>query len=340
MMNKNNDPAAGGLFSSRFVWVLALLIGCAAGYIFRGQIQEKSAHELIEIRQGGWKYINPLLECEQAEPVLRDRELRNITDHVNDFVTNELKKKWGDDVSVYFRELNDGLHFAIGKDKFFYPASLLKVPMMISILKQAEANPRLLKTKVVFNDPKFSTFQNPGVPDKLSLGNSYPVEDLVNRMIKYSDNVSYDLLLAKVIDRAILEQTYSDLDLPPPYHSGVQTQYVLSSEQYSTVFRVLYNASYLSKPMSEKALEYLSTSDFKLGLVANLPANIVVAHKFGFWEEKGVRLLHDCGIVYYPDHPYLLCVMTSGSANTGYDPTIGELSRFIYQEIDRQAGIL
>ena len=92
--------------------------------------------------------------------------------------------------------------------------------------------------------------------------------------------------------------------------------------------------------MSEKALEYLSKSDFKYGLVASLPANIVVAHKFGFWAENGVRLLHDCGIVYYPNNPYLLCVMTSAPDKEGYDPTISELSRFIYQEVDRQRGLL
>jgi beta-lactamase class A len=340
MMNNKNDSASRGLFGSRVALALALLIGCAAGFILRGQIQKAPNHGIIEIRQGGWNYINPLLECEQAPPILQDSELKDFEHRVNDFVVKDLKKKWGDEVSVYFRELNDGLQFDIGKEDFFYPASLIKVPMMISILKQAETNPHLLKTTIAFNDSKLSAGQNPEVPDKLVLGRSYTVDDLLSRMIKYSDNVSYDLLLMKVADRAVLEKTYSDLGFPPPYHSGVQTQYVLSTEQYSSCFRMLYNASYLTKPMSEKALEYLSKSDFKFGLVASLPANIVVAHKFGFWAENGVRLLHDCGIVYYPNNPYLLCVMTSAPDKEGYDPTISELSRFIYQEVDRQRGLL
>ena len=333
-MKNKNDSASSGLLRSRFAVVLALLIGCAAGYILRGQVHAASDHGIIEIRQGGWNYINPLFECEQAEPLLANSALGDLERHVNDFVTRDLKKKWGDDVSVYYRELNDGLRFVIGKEKFFYPASLIKVPMMISILKQAETNPHLLQTKVAFNDPKLRIGQNPEVPDKLVLGSSYTVDDLVNRMIKYSDNVSYALLLTKVADRATYEKTYSDLGFPLPYHSGDQTQYVLSAEQYSSCFRLLYNASYLNKQMSEKALEYLSRSEFKFGLTANLPPTVVVAHKFGFWAENGVRLIHDCGIVYYPNNPYLICVMTSSPDKEGYDPTIGEISRFIYQELD------
>jgi len=187
MMNNKNDSTSSGLFGSRVALALALLIGCAAGFILRGQIQKAPNHGIIEVRQGGWNYINPLLECEQAPPILQDSELKDFEHRVNDFVVKNLKKKWGDDVSVYFRELNDGLQFDIGKEEFFYPASLIKVPMMISILKQTETNPHLLKTTIAFNDSKLSAGQNQEVPDKLVLGRSYTVDDLLSRMIKRSE---------------------------------------------------------------------------------------------------------------------------------------------------------
>jgi beta-lactamase class A len=343
MMNKENDSASRGLLSSRFALVLAILIGFAAGFILRGHFRPGSGHEILEIRQGGWHYINPLLECEQAQTARENGKLENFADKVNDFVIKK-QKDLGDTVSVYFRELNDGYHFDIGKDDFFYPASLLKVPTMISILKQAESNPRLLKTTVAFNDSKLLKRQNLDAKETLALGKSYTVDDLVYRMVKYSDNISYYLLMAKVIDRPVLEQTFRDLGFPSPYVdiSDAQTRYVLSAEQYSSCFRVLYNATYLNKPMSEKALEYLSKSDFEFGLVAYLPATTVVAHKFGLSVNNEGRQLHDCGIVYYPNHPYLLCVMTASPVKRGdsFDSAIGEISRFIYQEVDRQHGIL
>jgi hypothetical protein len=65
-------------------------------------------------------------------------------------------------------------------------------------------------------------------------------------------------------------------------------------------------------------------------------ANIPVAHKFG---ERtgfagGVKQLHDCGIVYYPKNPYLLCIMTRGTDFTKLESTIAAVSKMVYQEFD------
>ena len=79
-------------------------------------------------------------------------------------------------------------------------------------------------------------------------------------------------------------------------------------------------------------LGLLSQSTFQQGLVAGLPAGIVVAHKFG---ERGYNnptipdQLHDCGIV-YTKKPYVICVMTQG---TGYDAMAGiiaHISKMVY----------
>jgi hypothetical protein len=88
--------------------------------------------------------------------------------------------------------------------------------------------------------------------------------------------------------------------------------------------------------MSEKALAYLARTDYRKGLVAGVPPTIAVAHKFGLRRMNEMKQLHDCGIVYYPDHPYLLCVMTSGPVPDYLDTTIADISRFIFEAVDRQ----
>ncbi len=40
---------------------------------------------------------------------------------------------------------------------------------------------------------------------------------------------------------------------------------------------------------------------------------------------------HDCGIVYYPDSPYLLCVMTRGKDTGQLESIIGKISQITYQ---------
>ena len=68
----------------------------------------------------------------------------------------------------------------------------------------------------------------------------------------------------------------------------------------------------------QKVLDLLSQSTFIQGIVAGVPEGVKVAHKFG--EAEGVdkegkvvtHILNDCGIVYKPESPYILCIMIEG----------------------------
>jgi beta-lactamase class A len=87
--------------------------------------------------------------------------------------------------------------------------------------------------------------------------------------------------------------------------------------------------------VSNKALEILSTVEFRDGLRAKLPPEIKIAHKFG---ERGTRdgfQLHDCGIVYYPERPYLLCVMTRGQDMDSLKEVIQDISFMVYSEVSK-----
>ena len=89
--------------------------------------------------------------------------------------------------------------------------------------------------------------------------------------------------------------------------------------------------------MSEILLGLLTETSYKNGLVAGLPeGEIKIAHKFGERKIGKLIQLHDCGIIYYQENPYLLCIMTRG--NDFYKQQIGieMISRFIYSEIDKE----
>lgn len=111
----------------------------------------------------------------------------------------------------------------------------------------------------------------------------------------------------------------------------------ITVKEYASFFRILFNSSYLSRENSEKALRLLDATDYNDALPAGVPPGIQVAHKFG---EAGTveveRQLHDCGIVYFPDHPYLACIMTRGKELDGLKQSIVDISKFIYGKVDEQ----
>ena len=168
-------------------------------------------------------------------------------------------------------------------------------------------------------------------------------EDLVKSMITESNNPAL-YALTEHIDPKAISDVFSDLNISLSQSQREEDLDTMSPKAYALVFRVLYGASYLNKEMSNKALELLTKTMFNEGIVAGVPNNIAVAHKFGArtaipaeGKLKGTpaKELHDCGIIYFPEHPYVLCVMTRGTNFEQLAQTVAEISKTAYQSIDQ-----
>ncbi|TAN45457.1 MAG: serine hydrolase [Nitrospirae bacterium] len=295
-----------------------------------------------QVRSGGFFFINPLLECELAKDTIEEEEKLPSKDKIIELIKNKTKDYKLAHVSVYFRDLNNGPWLGINEDEKFAPASLLKVPLMISWLKEAEKNQQLLSTKIEYT--KSGDDYNDMltiIPSRtITLGNKYSVDELIRSMIVYSDN-NANTLLFKNTDQRLLKDAYRILGVDIP--SADRPADYLSVKSYASFFRILFNASYLNREMSEKALKILSETEFSDGIVAGVPPGIVVAHKFGervAGANNEIKQLHDCGIVYYPNEPYLLCVMTRGDDFRFLDDIIRDVSQLVFKEMDaHQKGL-
>jgi beta-lactamase class A len=322
--------------------LVLLLAGFAAG-VLAGRARPGGGADraaFVQRREGAFHHINPLLECDLADDVLRNRELAPFKEAVSSYVAGRIADRWAASVSVYFRELNDGIWFGVGDSERFVPASLRKVPMMIALLKAAErpGGAPLLDRQVTFDLGRdYNQDQNVKPSEPLVPGRGYAVRELIQRMIVQSDNNAFTLL-ARVVDPAELDQVYSLLRVQNPRSTADDA--FLSVQTYASFFRILYNATYLGKAPSEWALELLGRSEFKAGLVAGVPPAVAVSHKFGEKSDAaaGTVQLHDCGIVYFPSNPYLLCVMSRGPDFSRLDDVIVGVSRLVYQEVARQGG--
>lgn len=166
-------------------------------------------------------------------------------------------------------------------------------------------------------------------------GRKYTVEEFAAYMIRSSDNDAADIVGDLLGERNVM-RVFEDLGM---YWEGVSpTEDFLSLRDYVRLFRVLFNAAYLNEEYSEKALRLLVNTEFSSGLVAGVPPGVSVAHKFGerTFIDKGIRQLHDCGIVYYPGGAYLIGIMTRGKDFAKLTKVIKGLSALVYQEVDRQ----
>jgi beta-lactamase class A len=153
-------------------------------------------------------------------------------------------------------------------------------------------------------------------------------------MIWYSDNYATQMLIDEETGEGMERMLYS-LSAEQSFQDG--TLYV-DARTVVGLLRVLYNSSFLSRQHSEFALELLTQSYFPDGLRRHLPTDVVVASKFGFHgSEVSGQLhheLHECGIIYRPRSPYVMCVMTrtDRSSPESLDQLLGEISRIIWAQ--------
>ena len=277
-----------------------------------------------------FKLVDPLIayETPEATPLL---EYASLKQKVRGIIAHATTTKIASDVSVYYRDFNSGRWIAIRRNVMYYPASLLKIPVMIAYFRRAESESSILNAKVTYKgESSENTFE---APSHLVVGRSYSIRELIEHMIVDSDNGATYTLLAK-IDTGLLSEVYTDLGIKDP--GGDSANYEISAKTYALFFRILYNATYLSPAASEQALEMLSRTTYKDGLVAGVPQGVEVAHKYGehILTEGGTATgveLHDCGIVYRPSRPYLLCVMTSAKDIASATTIIASISKTIYE---------
>lgn len=316
---------------------LTLLIGAGAGFFVAYRIYSMHKQQILSqitplrSKDSSYKFINPLLGYDLPEST-EFGEYTELTKKLNDLIGREQANGKAQDVSIYFRG-GQGRWVGINDSEGYYPASLLKVVVMIAYFQQAENDPGILQKELQFT----SKIQNEAIssefsaPSSLTLNGSYTVDDLIKDMIMESDNGATYTLLDSLDGKAV-DEVYGDLGLQSPDNAN----YEISAKDYSLFFRILYNATYLNREYSERALSLLSQTTFKDGLEGGLPAGTIVAHKYGehvLTDSSGNTTgleLHDCGIVYNPT--FLLCVMTRGQKLNDLEQTIRDVASLVYNE--------
>lgn len=320
--------------------------GIGVGLFVNSVIQKPVTVVPIRDPSSGYSLVNPLLYTEVSESLSFPKysALNAAYAQYTDSAEAAQKATY---IAVYYQDLTSGNWVGINQTEKFDPASMLKVATLIAILRASETSPGLLEDRisipssVVIPNGAEQTYYPPTTP--IHNGNTYTVQQLVDSLIIQSDDGA-DAVLTSFLGNDALSTVFSDLNIPLP---GTSTG--VSAQQYSHLFRVLYNATYLTSADSQTALQLLTQTTFTPGLVAGVPPGTVVAHKFGeslfppisdktTWPQatstaNDIPGLSDCGIIYYPSHPYFLCVMTQGTDFNTLASVISDISSLTWQQV-------
>ncbi len=317
--------------------ILGLVIGGIFAWSLKPVAATVTALRESKFTKNQYSFINPLLAVDRPETLgvpAYEGKNETIEQRVKDFIA----QGDADTVTLYFKDLTTGKWFDINPDEKYNPASMFKVPVMMAYFKYSEENPAALSGELTDTTTLDQNAQeNIPSPVQIEKNKPYTIEDLVGRMIQHSDNNAATLLInhLNTLDFRLFNQPLQDMGVD----SINTTDDYMTIKDYSLFFRLLYNATFLSWENSEKALDILTHTDFNKGITRDIPQTIPVAHKFGEFtiaDTSGAvlkRELHDCGIVYDPGHPYLLCIMTKGKDFSKLEDVLAGLSSSVYKNL-------
>lgn len=304
---------------------------CTYGFFYSKDIEKKCISKTHS-------YTNPELDCMNTEEVFES--IQNVETKVKNNITAAIQDKKVKRVSVFYRDLNTRRWFGINQSDLYTPGSILKLPLAIAYYKLAEINPDLLSREGVFVPVGESL--NVGEHFKSSQmlipKTTYSLETLIDRMLVNSDNDAAKILVEN-IDEKFHDKVLLDLgiNLPTSVNGAINLDF-FSAATYAAILRSLYNSSYLNVEHSEKVLSIMSRSDFKQGLAAGIPQDVHIARKFGEvsaidseTREVFRTELHDCGIIYRPNKPYILCIMTDGYSFEDLSDIIAGISNIVWK---------
>jgi beta-lactamase class A len=226
---------------------------------------------------------------------------------------------------LYFQYLPSGQSISLGEtNSFFTAAALLKLPFVMNMYRAQELGrldlDRPYDILPQMRDRRFGDLWK-------TSDTQIKLADAGDLALRKSDNTANNVVKHYAQPRlADDEQVMSRLKL----HLVSADEAAIDAKSYSRLLSCLYDACFNNRHHSDRILRELSETTFP-GIADGVPRSVKVAHKVGI--SMGTH--NDCGIIYAPGHPYILCIMLKQPRAT-YAETMQRVSRLVYTEVTAQ----
>ncbi len=275
--------------------ILLLISNLVTGWYALNNSSTAKIDELVS-HQAEYPFLDPTLPLlDRSNLITNIQELRSYLKALP-----AQNQDWAS-ISLYVEVINTGANIAVNPDLAIWPSSLTKLPTAMVAMRKVEHGEwmltetsfEILATDINAHDPNQNNFE---------VGQSYRLQDLLERMLLDSDNVAYNVLVRNLTP-AELASISEAVGIDTFYNSDGR----VSAKEYTRLLRALYLSTYLDKEHSNRLLAILNQSEFKGLLRSGLPQGIPFSHKWGI--NQTVNAYSDSGIVYLEKRPYLISVM-------------------------------
>lgn len=225
--------------------------------------------------------------------------------------------------AFYLIDLGKNFSFGVNEKESMQAASLIKLPTLAALYKEAEDGNIDLETKYSLKNT--DKIGGSGSLSGKAAGTILTYRDLARLMGKESDNTAWGII-KRVLGDEKINQVTTEMGMKDTNLSENKTTPI----DIGLFFQKLWEGNFISKDSRDEILDYLTDTIYEGWMVAGVPADIRVAHKYG----RETRTVNDAGIV-FSKYPFILVLMSDGVILKEADGLFPGLAKGIFEEYVR-----
>lgn len=204
-------------------------------------------------------------------------------------LTQDLSGTYG----VYVYRLDEEVEYGLHQDEVFPAASLIKLPVMLTVYQEAEkGNLDLAKYK-----------------------------DKLQAMGKRSDNAAFNQMV-KVLGEEKIQKTIDDLGMKKTSFEKNDT----TPKDIGLFFQQLYQGEIIGDRHGEEILEFLTETEFENRIPAGIPEGVRVAHKIG----TEIGSFSDAGII-FSQKSFVLVIISRNARESEANEVLPEIAKIVWE---------
>lgn len=225
-----------------------------------------------------------------------------------------LRGKYG----IYYQDLETKDYFEINGKEVFPAASLIKLPVILTLYREADAGK--INLDEVYKLQAVDKREGAGSLVYKPVGYEISFRKTAELMGKQSDNTAF-FILSKILGAEKIQETIDALGMKDTSFAEQKT----TPEEIGLFFRKLYQERVVSEKGKEEILSFLTDTIWEDRIPAGVPKGIKVSHKIGTL--PGV--ISDAGIVFSPKL-FILVIMSDEANEIEAQKALPEITKKIY----------
>ncbi|HEX8430499.1 MAG TPA: serine hydrolase, partial [Longimicrobium sp.] len=251
------------------------------------------------------------------------------------------------EVGIYVRHLGTGATVAINADTVFPTASMIKVPILLTLYDRGERGAMKLDARMPRPDTlTYRYVESTDVVGYMEPGDTLPLSELAFLMLTVSDNVASLWIQAEVGGGVAVNEwlaangfRHTRVNSRTPGREAARSAYgwgQTTPREIADALVMIREGRAVSPAASEAMYRMLTNSYWKAEALSQIPPTVQAASKQGFVDRSRSEVL----LVNAPSGDYVLAVITKNQTDTGYQEgnegsrLLRAVSRTVYQHFN------